>query len=183
MSEHARAVPRPRTIVHPGPRDDLRIDHVHAAQGRHFRLSLAPGRSLHDALVDVLASVDVRCAAMTLLDGELDALSFCIGGPDRSGRTVAAYGPPVESRRARLLFGNATLGRSMSDEPLVHGHAVFRLDDDSVRGGHVLCDRTIVGREPITVLATELAGMALRLSYDAETCMPLLRPKLEPTHG
>ncbi len=187
MPDHAQlsqpGLPRPRTIIHPGPVGAVRIEHMHAARGRHFRLSLPTGRSVHDAIVEALAGVAVHNASMTLLDGELDTLSFCLAKADPTGRVVATYGPPLNVLSARLIFGNATLGTSAASAPIIHCHALFSMADGSVRGGHLLTEQCIVGRSPITVVATAIDGFGLRVSYDDETRMPLLRPTPEVSHA
>jgi len=183
MPSRVSGLPRPRTIVHPGPFDAVRIDHMHAERGRHFRLALPQGRSVYESIVDALASVDVHNASMTLLDGDLNTLSFCLALPDRTGRVVATYSAPQVVKSARFIFGNATLGKSPSGAPVIHCHAVFRMADGAVRGGHLLTERAIVGASPITVVATALDGFELRVTYDEETRMPLLRPKTEHQHG
>jgi predicted DNA-binding protein with PD1-like motif len=175
--------PRPCTLVHPGPVGAVRLEHRHAERGRHFRLLLARGRSLHDAIVEALAGVDVRNASMTLLDGELDALCFCLARPDDSGKTVATYGAPQVTQAARFLFGNATLGQSADGAPVIHCHAVFRTADGAVRGGHLLTEQCIVGASPVKVLATSLDGFDLRIGFDDETGMPLMRPTPQAQHG
>ena len=45
-----------------------------------------------------------------------------------------------------------------------------------VRGGHIVVDRSVVGTTPTSVLATSLDGIELRITQDAETHMPLMRP-------
>ncbi len=182
MSDHVSGLPRPRTIAHPGPYDAVRIDHMQAVRGRHFRLSLPQGRSLYDAIVEALSSVDVHSASMTLLDGDLDELSFCLARPDVTGRLVATYSAPEVAHSARFIFGNATLGKSPAGAPVIHCHAVFRMADGSVRGGHLLTDKAIVGASPVTVVATSLDGFDLRITFDEETQMPLLRPKTQDQH-
>lgn len=182
MPDHRSGLPRPRTIVHPGPYGAVRIEHMQAARGRHFRLSLPPGRSLYDSIVEALASVDVHNASMTLLDGDLEALSFCLARPDATGRVVAAYTAPQPVQHARFIFGNATLGKTPAGTPVVHCHGVFRMSDGNVRGGHILTEKAIVGASPIAVVATTLDGFDLRISLDEETRMPLLRPTSEDQH-
>lgn len=182
MPDHLSGLPRPRTIVHPGPYGAVRIEHMQADRGRHFRLSLPQGRSLYDSIVEALASVDVHNASMTLLDGDLEALSFCLARPDVTGRVVATYGAPEVVQSARFIFGNATLGKSPAGLPVIHCHALFRTADGAVRGGHLLTEKAIVGASPVKVVATALDGFDLRISYDEETRMPLLRPKNEDQH-
>ena len=168
--------PRPRTLVHPGPVDPVRIVHRHAARGRHFRLALEPGRSLHDAIVGPLGALGVGSASMTILGGGLASLSYCVAPPDPSGARVANYTRPIAAGPALFVFGNATLGKGARGEPLVHCHATFALGDGTVRGGHVVVDRSVVGPVPLAVLVTTLDGFDLRVSFDAETAMPLMRP-------
>lgn len=179
MSDRMPALPRPRTIVHPGPYGAVRIEHMQADRGRHFRLSLPQGRSLYESIAELLASVDVHNASMTLLDGDLEGLSFCLAQPDVAGRVVATYGAPQVVQSAQFIFGNATLGKSPTGSPIIHCHAVFRTADGAVHGGHLLTETAIVGASPVKVVATALDGFDLRISDDEETGMPLLRPKAE----
>ena len=173
---HLPQPPRPRTLVHPGPLDPSRLQHRHAARGRHFRLALEPGLSLHDAIVAPLRGRGVECASMTVPGGWLASLAYCVAPPDPSGERVATYARPIEAGPAFLVFGNATLGKGVRGEPLVHCHAAFALADGRVRGGHVVVDRSVVGAASLAVLVTSLDGFELRVSHDAETAMPLMRP-------
>lgn len=182
MPDKLHGLPRPRTMVHPGPIGAVRIEHMRADRGRHFRLSLPQGRTLFDAIVDALAKERVGSASMTLLGGELEGLSYCLAQPDSSGRTIAKYGAPQVARGAQFIFGNATLGKAASGSPVVHCHATFRTEDGVVRGGHLLTDRVVVGRVPVTVLVTTLDGFDLRIGVDEETGMPVLRPQPEVDH-
>ncbi|MDQ0608325.1 putative DNA-binding protein with PD1-like motif [Variovorax sp. W1I1] len=183
MTEKATALPRARTVVHPGPYRPVRIAHMHADQSRHFRLALPAGRTLHEALVQLLTTHDVASASMTLIDGELEQLSFCMALPDPTGRVLATYGAPETLRGARLIFGNATLGRSAAGSPIVHCHGAFCQADGRVRGGHILTERTVVGCIPVTAVVTALDSFELRVSYDEETRMPLMHPQArEATH-
>jgi hypothetical protein len=168
-------LPRPRTLVHPGPARPVRIEHLHADSGRHVRLALTPGRSLHDALVEPLLALGMPCASLTILGGRMERLRYCVATPDPSGARVAMYGAPLDAGAATLVFGNATLGRSARGEPMVHCHATFVRADGEVRGGHIVVDRSFAA-EPLTALATSLDGFELRISVDEETRMPLMRP-------
>ena len=172
----AQPLPRPRTLVHPGPVGPIRIEHRHANLGRHFRLGLAPGRTLQDAIIAPLLARGVRAASMTILGGRLSRLLYCVAPPDPSGERVANYTRPIEPGAATLIFGNATLGRNARGEAVVHCHATFACADGSVRGGHVVVDRSEIADAPITVLVTSLDGIELRITQHAETHMPLMRP-------
>ncbi len=172
----ALPLPRPRTLVHPGPVGPIRIEHRHANLGRHFRLGLEPGRTLQDAIIEPLMLLGVQAASMTLLGGRLSRLLYCVAPPDPSGERVANYTRPIAAGAAMLIFGNATLGKSARGEPVVHCHATFVCEDGRVRGGHIVVDRSSVGQAPIPVLATSLDGIELRITQDEETHMPLMRP-------
>ncbi len=58
------------------------------------------------------------------------------------------------------------------------GVAVFKpaLETSFQEWRHVLTDRTVVGRRPVTVLVTALDGLDLRLGFDPETRLHMLRP-------
>jgi len=172
----ALALPRPRTLVHPGPVGAIRIEHRHANRARHFRLALEPGRTLQDAIIEPLMGLGVQAASMTILGGRFGRLLYCVAPPDPTGERVANYTRPIEAGAATLIFGNATLGKSTRGEPLVHCHATFVCEDGNVRGGHVVVDRSTVADAPIAVLVTSLEGIELRITQDEETHMPLMRP-------
>lgn len=178
MTEYtnALALPRARTLVHPGPVGPIRIEHRHANQARHFRLALEPGRTMEDALIEPLRLLGVRSASMTLLGGELKTLLYCVAPPDPTGERVANYTRPIPAGPATLIFGNATLGKNARGEAIIHCHATFVCADGQVRGGHIVVDRSVVGAAPIPVLATSLDGIELRITQDEETHMPLMRP-------
>ena len=173
---NALALPRPRTLVHPGPVGAIRIEHRHANRARHFRLGLEPGRTMQDAIIEPLMLLCVQAASMTILGGRLEKLLYCVAPPDPTGERVANYTRPIEAGAATLIFGNATLGKNTRGEPIVHCHATFVCEDGRVRGGHIVVDRSTVADAPIAVLATTLDGIELRITQDEETHMPLMRP-------
>ena len=70
-STPAAPLPRARTLVHPGPVGPIRLEHRHANRARHFRLVLAPGRTMHDALAWPLRALGIGACSMTLLGGRL----------------------------------------------------------------------------------------------------------------
>jgi predicted DNA-binding protein with PD1-like motif len=150
---------------------------MHAASARHFRLALQPGRSLFEALVRPLAEQGVENASTTILGGSFTQLHYCVAPPDPSGQAVIAYTRPIDAGAAFMIFGNATIGKSMDGAPLVHCHAAIRTHSGEVKGGHILTETCIVGRDPISVLVTSLDAFELRQAFDPETNIPLLRPQ------
>ena len=171
-----QALPRARTLVHPGPVGPIRIEHRHALRGRHVRLALEPGRTLQDAILGPLLALRMSSASMTILGGRVEGLLYCVAPPDPTGERVANYTRPIEAGAATLIFGNATFGRSARGESVVHCHATFVCADGRVRGGHIVVDRSIIGADSLPVLATSLDGIELRIALDEETRMPLMRP-------
>jgi predicted DNA-binding protein with PD1-like motif len=168
--------PRPRTLIHPGRFNPVRIHSLQSAAGRHVRLALRPGESLFDGLVQQLAALGIKNASTTILGGYFEALQYCVAPPDPSRQAVIRYGAPIPAGRTYMIFGNATLGKSMTGEPLVHCHAAIRTESGEVRGGHILTESCMVGRYPIPVLVTSLDSIELRQAYDPETNIPLLQP-------
>ena len=169
-------IPRPRTLVHPGRSNPVRIQRMCAASARHVRLSLRPGASLHDALVDALHELGIRSASTTILGGMFKELYYCVAPPDVSRNAVIAYSQPIRTGGAYMIFGNATVGFSTGGAPLVHCHATVCAQQAGVRGGHIIPQQSIVGRDPITVLVTSLDGFDLQQAFDAETNIALLQP-------
>lgn len=174
---------RPRFLRHPGRFNPVRIKTVSSSYGRHVRLSLKPEETLFDALVKPLAELDIRDASMTILGGTFKDFYYCVAPPDPEGRAVVAYSKPRHAGRAYMVFGNATLGRSIEGKPLVHCHAVVRTESGDVMGGHIVTEQTVVGSKPSSVLVTSLEGFELRQSYDEETGVSLLQPMEVDSHG
>ena len=167
---------RPRTLVHPGPFDPVRIRSLQATGARHVRLRLQPGRTLFDALVEPLYAMGIRNASTTILGGVFTQLQYCVAPPDPSGKAVAAYTQPISAGKCSMIFGNATLGKHADGAPLVHCHAVVLTEAGLLKGGHILTTHCTVGAEPISVLVTSLDGFELRVAYDAETNISMFQP-------
>lgn len=170
--------PRPRTLIHPGMSAPVRINSLHSPSARHVRLSIMPGCSLYDGIVRPLFANEIESASLTILGGYFDRLSYCVAPPDPSGRAVTAYTKPIDAGEAWLVFGNATLGRSMQGDPIVHCHAAMRTAAGVVRGGHLLTESCLVGEGGVSALVTSLDGFVLQQSFDPETNIPLLQPKI-----
>lgn len=179
MPQTSPPLSRPRTLVHPGPFDPVRIRSMHSRGARHIRLSLQPGLSLFDALVKPLYAMGVKNASTTLLGGFFADLRYCLAPPDPSGRAVVAYTGPISAGSACMIFGNATLGKNLHGAPLVHCHAVIRTECGLIKGGHILTEQSIIGSAPIPVLVTSLDDFELRVAHDPETNIPLLQPHPE----
>lgn len=177
MSASATTRPaRPRMLIHPGRPDPVRIRSLCSATGRHVRLALTPGKSLFDALVQPLAEIGIASASTTILGGDLDDVRYCVAAPGASGQAVAVYSQPIWAGRSYVVFGNATIGQSMTGGPLVHCHATLRTEAGFIKGGHILTETCIVGSQPIPVLVTSLDEFELRQAFDPETGIPLLQP-------
>ncbi len=172
---------QPRTLVHPGPRADVRLEHATAHGGRQLRISLSAGTCLHEGLTQALASTGVPAASMVLMGGDLDEVAYCLPVPDPEGQLMATYGEPKVLLGASLLRGSATLGQDKQGVPVIHCHASFTDADGFVRGGHVLTQRTVVGKRPVTAVVSVLDGVALRLGFDTETRLNMLRPGVQPS--
>ncbi len=168
-------LPRPRMFVHPGRFSPVRINSQSCRQARHVRLQLQAGSSLFSSLVEPLAAIGITHASTTILGGLFDTLTYCVAPPDPSGQAVIAYGQPIDAGKSLIVFGNATIGLSLSRKPLVHCHAVIRTECGDIRGGHILTETCMVS-QPISVLVTSFEGFELRQAHDPETNIPLLQP-------
>lgn len=179
ISRDVVSPPRPRTMVHPGAFNPVRIQSKHATQGQHYRLTLQPGLSLYDALIKPLAEFGVKSASMTILGGFFDSLQYCMARPDPTSQAVIAYTEPTCTGPAYMVFGNATIGKNQHGKPIVHCHAAIRDTNGQMRGGHIIADASIIGPHPISVLVTALCGFDLRVTFDPETNISLLQPQEE----
>lgn len=179
-STPAPALAPPRTLVHPGPRADVRLEQATAHGGQQLRISLPAGTGLHEGLTRALASAGVQAAAIALVGGDLEEVAYCLPVPDPEGQLMATYGEPHVLRGASLLRGSATLGQDAQGVPVIHCHASFADAEGVVRGGHVLTPRTVVGPRPVTALVSVLDGVMLRLGFDTETRLNMLRPSAQP---
>ncbi len=112
-------------------------------------------------------------------------MAYCLPIPDPEGQVIATYGVPLVLQHACLLRGSATLGQGPDGAPVIHCHATFADAQGTVRGGHVLTERTVVGPRPVSVLVTALDAISLRLGFDPETRLHMLRPSQAqgPAHG
>jgi len=168
---------RPRILIHPGRFNPVRIQSIRATSARHFRLALQPGRSLFEALVRPLAEQGVENASTTILGGSFAQLHYCVAPPDPSKQAVIAYTSPIDAGRAYMIFGNATLGKSVENRSLVHCHAAIRTEGGEIKGGHILTEQSIIGADPISVLVTSFDEFELRQIFDPETNISLLQPR------
>ena len=181
-AQRSSVFPRPRTLIHPGAFNPVRIHSGHSLRARHVRLLLQPGMSLFDGLVHPLLSMDIQSASMTILGGYFEALQYCVAPPDPKREAVIRYSEPIDAGRAYMVFGNATMGKDMQDQPLVHCHAAIRTEQGASKGGHIITQNAIVGPAPISVLVTSLDGFNLRVAFDPETNIPLIQPLQESNH-
>jgi predicted DNA-binding protein with PD1-like motif len=179
----AALLPRPRTLVHPGAFNPIRIHSRRVERGTHHRLTLQPGMSLYDGLVRPLAEIGVKNASTTILGGFFESLDYCVAPPDPTGRSLIAYSSPIRVANAYMVFGNATIGKNQQGKPIVHCHAAIHTESGWARGGHIMTDTSIVGPEPISVLVTAFHGFDLRVTYDPETNIPLIQPQEEEPHN
>lgn len=179
LVQRSPELPRPRTLVHPGRFNPVRIQAMHCERARHLRVSLMPGLNLVDALVQPLAAVGVHNASITILGGLFETLQYCVAPPDPSRHAVVAYTRPLHAGRAYMVFGNATVGKGLDGDAVVHCHAAIRTERGEMKGGHIIARSSIVGPEPIFVLVTSLEGFELRVSFDPETNIALLQPHRE----
>ena len=173
-----RIAPRPRTLIHPGKSSATRILHRDCKQGRHIRLALQPGLSLHQALVEPLLELGIGSASTTILGGAMRSLSYCVAPPDASGQAVICYTAPIAVGAAQFIFGNATVGKDLQGKPIVLCHGAFRMPSGQVKGGHVITDYTVIGEQPISVLITAFTDFDLQVRFDPETNIPLIQPQV-----
>lgn len=175
-SKSKSSYPRTRTLMHPGPFSSIRIKSMQNKNSRHFRFELNFGMSLFDALTQPLKNLSIKGASVTILGGYFENIQYCLPGPDPSGAALMAYSTPKEIHNAYMIFGNATIGKKADGSALVHCHAAVVDKHGKTQGGHIITDKSFIGKGTITVLLTSLEGFELHQVWDEETNLPLLQP-------
>jgi predicted DNA-binding protein with PD1-like motif len=171
------ALPRSRTLAHPGPFNPVRIQAKQSRSATHIRLALAPNLDLFTAIVRPLNAMGIHSASITLLGGSLKTAHYCVAPPDPSGNAVIAYTPAIAAGSACLIFGNATVGKNSKGTPIVHCHAVVQTESGAIRGGHLFTEKCIVGYAPLYALVTSIDDFELIVTPDLETNISLIQPQ------
>lgn len=169
---------RRRTLIHPGRYNPVRIHLKHTSLSKHLRLTLQPHANFHDAIVNPLREMGIENAMITMFGGFFDRAYYCIAPPDPLKRAVIAYSDPVEADKSYMVAGNATLGKNIHGEPLIHCHAALLTSDNRMRGGHIIVDRCVIGPKPVFAHVVSLQGINVVQKWDAETNILLLQPQL-----
>ncbi len=129
-------------------------------------------------VVETLARRGLDHAGLQLFDGELAEAYYQVAGPDPSGKSLVAYGPPIRlTGGARIVMASATLGRTAENKPVLHCHGVLRDRDGRLHGGHLPTDLCLIGAEGISAWATVSHDGGFVLRPDAATRLSLLVPE------
>ncbi len=148
-----------------------------AEAGTELRLTLGEGADLLPELAKVLSSQDIKSAALQIISGHFDRVSYFTGMIDKSGARVATYGAPRVLKGPVLLLGaNAIFGLGEAGVPLVHCHAVMVDADNRVHGGHLPLEGCALGSDGAVVIVTPLRKAGFAVAYDSETNYSLFHP-------
>ena len=166
-----------RLIEHPGPVDAPRSLIEWDEAGPSYRLTLAPGE---DFITGLVRAVDAPGAGVVLLGGCIARLSFMTGRPvgpeEAQGRVAMHSGPHEIACPARIVGGQAILGRDAEGEPLVHCHALFVDAEGRAIGGHLLRGTCIAGPGGIRLQVTALDDACFRTARCNETGFDIFHP-------
>lgn len=148
-----------------------------AEAGTELRLSLGEGADLLPELAKVLSGQDIKSAALQIISGHFDKVSYFTGMIDKSGARVATYGAPRVLEGPVLLLGaNAIFGLGEAGVPLVHCHAVMVDAKGRVHGGHLPLEGCILGSGGAVVIVAPLRNAGFEVAYDSETNYSLFHP-------
>jgi predicted DNA-binding protein with PD1-like motif len=162
-----------RTLQHPGPVHEQRIDSLRGAP-IVFEYVLQPGRTLSQALTAPLVKAGLRGGTIAFSGGALSPFRYVMPGPPDSDAHVAYFSAPrAPAGITRIDRANATFGWQ-ADKPAVHVHGVWIEPDGARRGGHMLPNDCIVA-EPVTAQACGFAEIIIAAEPDAETNFTLFQ--------
>ena len=169
-----------RLIEHPGPVAAQRSLVAWGEAGPSCRLTLAPGEDFINGLVREAKTLGVWSAGVVLLGGCIARLAFMTGRPvgpaEAEGRVATHSGPHEIACPARIVGGQAVLGRDAAGAPLVHCHALFVDAGGRARGGHLVAGTCIAGPGGIRLQVTTLDGAGFRTAHDRETGFDIFHP-------
>jgi predicted DNA-binding protein with PD1-like motif len=163
---------------HPGPVHPVRIEsREESGPATTIRLRLAPGRSLHDALVEPLAGLGLVSAAVNLVGGRLDRLRYVLAYPRPGTPQVVLLGDLIDTRGPiSLIAANATLGRNLKSQSFLHCHGVFAGSDGAAFGGHVFAEDTFVGDDAPVAILRGFDGFRVAMVPDDEIVAAPFQP-------
>jgi hypothetical protein len=168
-----------RRVIHPGSPLAPRT-RVHPAAAEEFKLLLAPGAVLLDAIIEALARRGADHGNLQLFDGALERAAYQTAPPDPRGELAVAYGPPrFLPGGAHLVMACATLGHGVDGKPLMHCHGVLRDHQGVLHGGHLPGQLCVIGRQGLSGWAVVPRDRGFVASPDAETGFSLLAPSHE----
>ncbi|NOY75865.1 MAG: DNA-binding protein [Kiritimatiellaeota bacterium] len=142
-----------------------------ARQGRVFVIRLEDGDILHEEVERFAKSKSIKAAALIAVGGA-DKGSILVVGPE-NGRSnpvtpMAAVLPDVSE-----VAGVGTLFPDESGEPVLHMHAAFGRETDTITG----CVREgVIVWHILEIILIELLDSTAVRKFDPETGFKLLRP-------
>ena len=160
-----------RTVVHPGPVAQPRIDAARSA-GREIEVTLAAGMPLEDAVAD--ATEGFAGAYLELVDAPVAALDYVIPAHAADRAHVAwysdmhAFGGPGRIDRLGMIVGRH------GDASFLHGHGLWTPEGGPQAMGHVLAPRTVLA-EPATARGVGLTEAGFARRPDPETNFELFQ--------
>ena len=129
---------------------------------------LAPGQSLHDAVVNAAARLGGVCGTASLEGGALSKTRFTTGGPARDGKS-ANYTYIREYGATELTMGTCSFGLAEDAPNFVHCHAKLSENPHgSEKGGHFMAEDCIISA-PIFAKMNVFIGNSITKCASAET--------------
>src|SRR6478609_5204886 len=138
-----------RQIIQPGPAAPERIQWIEA-HGRRFRMSLAAGLPLLEAVRRGFAAMGFTSGVVTVDGLVLGPFAYVMPALSKTPEHAAFYSDTFRPAGVtRVETGAMTFG--MRDgAPFFHCHALWTEADGKVSGGHILPDDTVLA-ETVTV--------------------------------
>ena len=170
-----------RQIIQPGPAAPERIQWIEA-HGRRFRMSLAAGLPLLEAVRRGFAAMGFTSGVVTVDGLVLGPFAYVMPALSKTPEHAAFYSDTFRPAGVtRVETGAMTFG--MRDgAPFFHCHALWTEADGKVSGGHILPDDTVLA-ETVTVPALGLDGAGFAAAPDPETNFKLFGPVAVPFSG
>lgn len=177
------AMPAVRRFTHPGTPTFPRVVSAEARRAEELRVHLPAGSNIGETLCSLMAERGVTSGCGRVLGGSTTHLQYHVIVHADSGDKPFIYGAPiVVDQPALLIAATLTLGRTAAGAPLVHCHGGFSVGDQ-IFGGHFALDKTIAGRDGLTVMLSLFDGIEMAVGNDSETHYSLLSPSASAARG
>jgi predicted DNA-binding protein with PD1-like motif len=165
-----------RVVQHAGPVLPGRFASAATSIATRDIVDLEAGVDLYTALEKTLDDCGTPGAAFNLLGGSMSELTIMTGGPGID-RPITFHGPLQVVTPVAVEAGSGIIGQDEYGRRFSHCHAIFRLVEGGLVGGHLIRGKAVVGTDGLRVELLALADACFVRREDPETGFAIFHPE------